>query len=64
MDVDAHEFSYLARKGLSGVADHMCHMVVDCGLVLEGQADEELPEQILGCVRLCKLDLEHAPYLR
>ncbi|KAF0686207.1 Aste57867_21993 [Aphanomyces stellatus] len=63
VDVDAHIFNFVARKGLSGVADHFGNMVVDFGFVLEGQEDDELPEQILGCVRLCKVDLKNAPRL-
>lgn len=64
VDVDAHEFNYLARKGLSGVTDHMCHMIVDFGFVVEGHSDDELPETIIGCVRLSKLDLKDAPRMQ
>ncbi|ETV86567.1 hypothetical protein, variant [Aphanomyces astaci] len=63
VDIDAHTFNFVARKGLSGVADHFGNMVVDFGFVLEGQDDDEVPEQILGCVRLCKVDLKNAPRL-
>ncbi|CAI5745810.1 unnamed protein product [Peronospora destructor] len=63
VDVNAHEFNYIARKGLVGVSTHACNMVVDFGFVLEGQDDCELPEQILGCVRLCKVDVRNAPKL-
>ncbi len=60
VDVDAHEFNYVARKGLAGVSDHFRNMVVDFGFVIEGQEDAELPEQMLGCVRLCKIDVRQA----
>lgn len=63
IDVDAHTFNYVARKGLVSVADHICRMNVDFGLVLEGQDDDELPEQVLGCVRLCKIDVMQAPHI-
>ncbi|KAI9998060.1 hypothetical protein PInf_002394 [Phytophthora infestans] len=63
VDVDAHDFNYIARKGLVGVSTHACNMILDFGFVLEGQEDNELPEQILGCVRLCKVDLRQAPWL-
>jgi len=39
-------------------------MIVDFGFVLEGQDDEELPEQILGCVRLAKVDVLNAPRMQ
>ncbi|RLN83134.1 hypothetical protein BBJ28_00006251 [Nothophytophthora sp. Chile5] len=63
VDVDAHEFNYVARKGLVGVSEHACNMVLDFGFVLEGQEDHELPEQILGSVRLCQIDVRQAPRL-
>ncbi|KAE9281380.1 hypothetical protein PF008_g27899 [Phytophthora fragariae] len=63
VDVNAHDFNYVARKGLVGVSDHACNMILDFGFVLEGQEDHELPEQILGSVRLCKVDVRQAPSL-
>lgn len=63
VDVNAHDFNYVARKGLVGVSDHACNMVLDFGFVLEGQEDHELPEQILGSVRLCQVDVRQAPHL-
>jgi hypothetical protein len=59
--VDAHEFNYVARKGLIGVSEHFPNMIVDFGFVLEGQEDVELPERILGSVRLCRVDPNEAP---
>ncbi|KAK1934220.1 hypothetical protein P3T76_011423 [Phytophthora citrophthora] len=63
VDVNAHDFNYIARKGLVGVSTHACNMILDFGYVLEGQEDHELPEQILGSVRLCKVDVSQAPRL-
>ncbi|KAH7470637.1 hypothetical protein PRIC1_001462 [Phytophthora ramorum] len=63
VDVNAHDFNYIARKGLVGVSTHACNMILDFGFVLEGQEDHELPEQILGAVRLCKVDVRQAPCL-
>ncbi|CAI5742670.1 unnamed protein product [Hyaloperonospora brassicae] len=63
VDVNAHDFNYIARKGLVGISSHACNMVLDFGFVLEGQDDHELPEQILGCVRLCKVDVCSVPSL-
>jgi len=31
--------------------DHSKKLVVDCGVVLQAESEEELPEKILGCVR-------------
>jgi hypothetical protein len=63
VDVNAHDFNYIARKGLVGVSTHACNMILDFGFVLEGEKDQELPEQILGAVRLCKVDVRQAPRL-
>lgn len=63
VDVNAHDFNYVARKGLVGVSTHARNMILDFGYVLEGQEDHELPEQILGSVRLCKVDVRQAPRL-
>jgi hypothetical protein len=64
VDVDAHLFNYVARKGLSGLPLLSGDLIIDFGFVLEGHRDEELPEQILGCVRLGQVDLQAAPRFR
>ena len=32
-------------------------MVLDCGFMLEGRHDDELPEQVLLTARICRFDL-------
>ncbi|ETW04825.1 hypothetical protein H310_03952 [Aphanomyces invadans] len=63
VDIDAHIFNYLARKGLTGITQHFGHMVVDFGFVMEGQDDDELPENIFGSGRLCRVDVNTAHHL-
>ena len=60
VDVDVHRFSYTARLGLSGVRERIKDVVFDFGFVIEGHSDFELPENMLGAVRLSKLDLSLA----
>ena len=36
-------------------------VAVDIGFVIEGQVDEHLPEQMLGLVRLHRLNMQMAP---
>jgi len=60
VDIDVHRFSYTARLGLSGVRERTKDVVFDFGFVIEGHSDFELPENMLGAVRLCKLDLQQA----
>lgn len=41
----------------------MSSVTVDLGFVIEGRTEDELPEQMLGCVRLHKIDALLAPTL-
>lgn len=60
VDVDVHRFSYTARLGLRGVQEKIKSVVFDIGFVIEGHSDFELPENMLGAVRMGKLDLSLA----
>lgn len=63
IDVDTHRFSYPARLGLSGIREHIKQVISDFAFLIEGQTDNELPEQILSAVRLIKLDFQQAVQL-
>jgi hypothetical protein len=56
VDVDVHCFSYMALVGLNGMKDHVRDVVFDFVFVVEGHPDEELPEQMLGGARICRMD--------
>lgn len=58
--VDIHSFSYIARRGIHLLLDKTSKLVIDIGFVLQGETDDELPEQILGCCRLDHADVQHA----
>lgn len=58
--VDIHSFSYIARRGIHLLLDKTSKLVIDIGFVLQGETEEELPEQILGCCRLDHADVQHA----
>jgi len=58
VDINIHEFGYLPRRGIYGFLPKVKDMVLDICLVVEAQADAELPEVALVCFTLNKVDLE------
>lgn len=63
IDIDVHRFSYPARVGLSGIRERLRNVVIDVAWLVEGQTDEELPEQVASSCRLYRLDFDAAVQL-
>jgi len=60
IDLDAHVFGKLARKGLASLKDYIDKVIYDFGFVIEGRCDEENPEQMLASIRVSKVGKAHA----
>jgi len=55
IDLDAHLFGTVAKKGLAGIKNYMNKIVYDIGFLIEGRSNEENPEQILASIRISKI---------
>ncbi len=60
MDVDVHNWAYLATKAYANMHDCLKDLIVEVGYVLQGNDDEELPETILLCARMNLIHPEKA----
>lgn len=59
-DVCVHDFAYLARKALHAMIDRAPQMRLRCAFIVQGETDEELPEQVFACSAVHKLNLHSA----
>eukprot|EP01083_Nonionella_stella_P002280 6567_1 len=55
IDLDAHQFGYVAKKMWHYIKDIMENVIYDLAFVIEGHSNDELPEQMLTAVRISKV---------
>jgi len=57
---DCHKSGYAARLGRYGLLAIAHKIVCQCAFLVESQADDEMPERLLGCFTVHRLDVLHA----
>mmetsp|Transcript_27725 Transcript_27725/g.35849 ORF Transcript_27725/g.35849 Transcript_27725/m.35849 type:complete len:627 (-) Transcript_27725:265-2145(-) len=63
MDINVHNFSFIAKKGLYYMQDKFPNAYLNVGFVIEGRNDIELPERMLGCCQVNQPDISKATNL-
>lgn len=60
LDVDVHGYNYIGRKMLCSFFPRFKSMVLDGALIIQGNRQEELPERVVACLRMYRLDFSQA----
>ena len=60
VDLDVHAYAFLARRALTAFLSRLSSVVFDNALVVEGRREAELPEAVLCCARVARVDFEVA----
>lgn len=60
-NLDVGNSTEAAKKIVSVCRRYMTALTVDIGFVIEGTTPDELPEQMMGAIRIHKIDSEKAP---
>ncbi|CAL5218734.1 g448 [Coccomyxa viridis] len=56
IDLDIHAWAYLARKAFSSYIPRLGTVVFENAFVVQGNSEEELPELLLACARVSRVD--------
>ena len=60
IEFDIRHWSIIARKSLHSLHGKLKEARCQFGMLIEGKADDELPEQLLGCYRIHFIDIYEA----
>jgi len=59
--ISLHPFPYIAKQAFSYLNEnYFAKIVANIGVVIEGRAEDELPEVVIGCMQLCYPDTKAA----
>lgn len=64
LDYDVRIWTHAALTALCNYHQYTTEKEFEVGYVLEGRSEDELPEQMLGCVKIINLDLLSARWLQ
>lgn len=56
IDFDLHSYAFLARKALGSMLPRIHHVIFENAFVIQGNRPEELPEYMLACLRVHRID--------
>ena len=59
-DVNVHEFPFMVKSSLAAMRSKIRAAQLRAAFVVQGEADDELPERLLGCASVSGLDLDAA----
>ena len=54
--MDVHSYAYLARRAFASLIPRLGSVVFENAFVVQGNRAEELPELILACARVARVD--------
>eukprot|EP00955_Chlamydomonas_euryale_P053837 355625-Chlamydomonas_euryale.AAC.2 len=57
--LDIHEYSYMARNAFLAYTSRLSTVVFEVGFVIQGNGEEELPEQLLGAGRIYRANFDN-----
>jgi hypothetical protein len=56
IDLDVHSYAYIARRAFFGYMSRLAPVIFENAFVLQGNRAEELPEIVLGAVKVYRVD--------
>jgi len=60
IDIDVHSYAYIARRAFYGYMPKLAPVIFENAFVLQGNRAEELPEVLLGGVKVYRIDFTKA----
>lgn len=58
VDLDVHNYAYLARKAFTGFSNRLSTVVFENAFVIQGNKQEELPEKVMAAARVSYVDFQ------